>query len=124
MRIDELTTAARDALSAKRVYAEPVERDGVTVIGVAAVGGAGGGGQGEDDKGQHGVGGGFGLTARPVGAYVLKGGNVGWMPAVDVNRLLTSLATVLVVYLLTRSRMARARLKAESKAESLKALRS
>jgi uncharacterized spore protein YtfJ len=114
MKLDELVTTARDALSAKRVFAEPVERDGVTVIGVAAVGGGGGGGHGQDEQGQEGQGGGFGLTARPVGAYVLKGGKVGWMPAVDVNRLLTALAVVVAVFLLTRSRIIRARLKAGS----------
>jgi hypothetical protein len=39
--IDEILSGARDAIAAKRVYAEPVERDGATVIPAAAVRGAG-----------------------------------------------------------------------------------
>jgi uncharacterized spore protein YtfJ len=116
MKLDEMVTGARDALSARRVFAEPVERNGVTVIGVAAVGGGGGGGQGQDEKGEHGEGGGFGLGARPIGAYELKDGKVRWVPAVDVNRLLVALATVLGIFLITRSRIIRARLKASSAA--------
>jgi len=116
MKLDEMMTSTRDALSARRVFAEPVERDGVTVIGVAAVGGGGGGGQGQDQKGDHGEGGGFGLGARPVGVYELRDGKVRWIPAVDVNRLLVTLATVLGIFLVTRSRIIRARLKAASRA--------
>lgn len=114
MKLDELTSTARDTLSARRVFTEPVERDGATVIGAATVGGGGGGGHGQDETGQQGEGGGFGLTARPVGAYILKDGNVRWVPAVDVNRLLATFAALMAVFLITRSRIIRARLKAES----------
>jgi uncharacterized spore protein YtfJ len=116
MKPDELVSSARDSVSARRVFTEPVEKDGVTIIGVAAVGGGGGGGQSQDEKGQRGEGGGFGLAARPVGAYVLKGGKVNWVPAVDVNRLLSIFALLLAVFLITRSRVIRARLKAASRA--------
>lgn len=112
MKLDEMVTGARDALSARRVFAEPVERNGVTVIGVAAVGGGGGGGQGQDEQGE---GGGFGLGARPVGAYELKDGKARWVPAVDVNRLLVAFAAVLGIFLITRARIVMARLKAASK---------
>jgi uncharacterized spore protein YtfJ len=115
MKLDEMVTNTRDALTARRVFAEPVERDGVTVIGVAAVAGGGGGGQGQDERGQQGEGGGFGLGARPVGAYELKDGNLRWVPAVDVNRLLVALSAVIGIFLITRSRIVRARLKAASK---------
>ena len=40
----ELIKGARDALSVRRVFGEPVERDGVTVIPAATVIGGGGGG--------------------------------------------------------------------------------
>lgn len=80
--IDELLRGAQDAIAAKRVYAEPVERDGVTVIPAASVGGGGGGGGDDTNNG----GGGFGLKARPVGAYVISGENVEWKPAIDVQR--------------------------------------
>jgi uncharacterized spore protein YtfJ len=112
MKPDELVSSARDSVSARRVFNEPVEKDGVTIIGVAAVAGGGGSGRGQDEKGQQGEGGGFGLAARPVGAYVLKSGEVNWVPAVDVNRLLAAIALLLAVFLITRSRIIRARLKA------------
>jgi hypothetical protein len=35
--VDELIRGAQDAIAAKRVYGEPVEREGVTVIPAAAV---------------------------------------------------------------------------------------
>ena len=56
--------------SVKRVYGEPYEKDGLTVIPAAVVGGGAGGGAGHDDKGQEGEGGGFGVSGRPAGAYV------------------------------------------------------
>jgi uncharacterized spore protein YtfJ len=82
--IDEILAGARDAISVKRVFGDPIESEGVTVIPVARVGGGGGGGGDNEDNG----GGGFGLGARPVGAYVIKDGEVSWRPAVDVNRII------------------------------------
>jgi uncharacterized spore protein YtfJ len=116
LKLQDLTTTARDALTAKRVYAEPIERDGVTIIAAAAVGGGGGAGGGQDGEGQQGEGGGFGLTARPVGAYVVKNGNVQWVPAIDVSRLLTMLTVIVAVLAISRSRVARARLSAKKAA--------
>jgi len=81
--VDEMLAGARDAMAVKRVYGDPIESDGVTVIPAARVGGGGGGGGDSDHNG----GGGFGLGARPVGAYVIKDGDVSWQPAVDVNRI-------------------------------------
>jgi uncharacterized spore protein YtfJ len=81
--LDSLLQGHRDALNVRRIYGDPVEGDEVTVIPAAAVfGGTGGGG---DNQG-HG-GGGMGLVGRPVGAYVIRGAEVTWKPAVDVNRL-------------------------------------
>ena len=71
-----------DALSVRVVYAEPVEKDGVTLVPAAAVWGGGGAGGGTSDEG-NGEGGGLGLVARPVGAYVIKDGEVRWVPAID-----------------------------------------
>jgi len=79
-----------DALNVRRVFGDPYQADGVTVIPVARVAGGagGGGGQGvhEGDTGR-GFGTGFGVQARPVGVYEVRGSNVVWKPAVDVNRL-------------------------------------
>ena len=108
MDLMETISAARDAITVKRVYGEPYERNGVVVIPAAAVHGGGGGGGGEGD-GQSGIGGGFGLRARPVGAYVIRGEQVSWEPAMDLNRVilggqLLALATLLVVRSIARRR--------------------
>jgi uncharacterized spore protein YtfJ len=108
MDLMETISAARDAITVKRVYGEPYERNGVVVIPAAAVQGGGGGGGGEGD-GQSGSGGGFGLRARPVGAYVIRCEQVSWEPAMDLNRVilggqLLALATLLVVRSIARRR--------------------
>jgi uncharacterized spore protein YtfJ len=113
MTVNELASTVTESITAKRVFAEPVERDGVTVIPAATVGGGGGGGGGHDDEHkQGGEGGGFGLSARPAGAYVIKDGNVSWQPAVDVNRLVATIGAIVVAYLLSRIPVARARARA------------
>jgi uncharacterized spore protein YtfJ len=106
MDFSETIARAQDAISAKRVYGEPYERDGVVVIPAAAIGGGGGGGAGENPESGPGSGGGFGLSARPVGAYVIEEGKVRWESAVDINRLILQvlLAAVGVVFLLRRRR--------------------
>ena len=85
MDVQQMVSEARDAVTVKRVFGEPYERNGVTVIPAATIrGGAGGGGDHRSDEG--GSGGGFGVIARPVGAYVIKDGVVTWQPAFDLNR--------------------------------------
>ncbi|MEV4313509.1 spore germination protein GerW family protein [Actinocrispum sp. NPDC049592] len=107
MKVDELIAKAKESLDVRMVYAEPYERDGVTVIAAAKVVGGGGGGGGHDEKGQEGEGGGFGLTAKPAGAYIIKDGNVRWAPAVDVNRLVATMGVIAVAGLFVASRIAR-----------------
>lgn len=109
MNVNEVLSTAKDAVTVKRVFGEPYEKDGLTVIPAAAVRGGAGGGTGHDEKGQEGEGGGFGLQGRPVGAYVVKDGQVSWRPAVDPNRIVTVTGMVVVAYLLSRIRFARAR---------------
>lgn len=104
MNVHDLVATTRDALTARRVFGEPYERDGVTVIPAAVLRGGAGGGSGQDERGQHGEGGGFGLIARPAGAYILRGGTVRWRPAFDVNRTISVAGTVAVVWLLTAGR--------------------
>ncbi|WP_022916995.1 spore germination protein GerW family protein [Ruania albidiflava] len=90
--------AAREALTVRRVFGEPYEADGVTVIPVARVlGGAGmgyGSGAGRDPRSSEsgpigegsGGGGGFGVRAVPAGVFVVRGGDVTWKPALNLNR--------------------------------------
>ena len=109
MELDKVLNSARDTITVKRVYAEPYEKDGITVIPAAAVRGGAGGGTGHDQKGQEGQGGGFGVAGKPAGAYVIKDGRVSWRPAVDPNRVIMTLGLVAVAYLLRRPRRIRAR---------------
>ena len=91
------------------MFAEPYEQDGVTVIAAATVAGGAGGGGDRDERGQEGEGCGFGVRARPAGAYVIKDGRVWWRPAVDVNRLFATIGEVAIAYLFTRVRIEKAR---------------
>lgn len=105
MTLDEVLSTARDTITVRRVYSEPYEREGLTIIAGAAVSGGGGGGGGHDQRGQEGSGGGFGVNARPAGAFVLRDGKVRWYPAVDVNRFAIVVAVVAVAYLFARARV-------------------
>lgn len=109
MDIKELLAQATKPIEARMVYGDPVEKDGVTVIPAARVTAGGGGGNGEDRRGQRGEGGGLGLIARPVGAFVIKDGNARWEPAVDINRVYVAITTVLVTAAVVVSRILRAR---------------
>lgn len=109
MKITEILSTSQDAVTVRRVYAEPYEKDGVTVIPAAVVSGAAGGGDGRDEKGQEGGGGGFAISGRPAGAYVIEDGRVSWRPAVDPNRIIAMLCLALIAYLLSRPRIVRAR---------------
>src|ERR1700759_4556293 len=81
MQPERQALRAQRLFSAKRVYAEPVERDGVTVIPAARITGGAGAGAGVDKSGNDGGGVGFGVIARPVGAWVIGGGEAKWKPA-------------------------------------------
>jgi uncharacterized spore protein YtfJ len=107
MMVNELVTSASDMITVRRVYAEPYTHDGVTVIAAAAVSGGGGGGAGRDQQNQEGEGGGFGVRGRPSGAYVIKDGNVQWVPAVDVNRIIVMAGVVACAAMLTKLRLAK-----------------
>ena len=111
MEIEEIIGQSRDAVGVRRIFGEPYKRDGVTIIPAAAIrGGSGGGGgagtdfsetsEGADPPseaadaadGEHrptrvgsGGGAGFGLMGRPVGAFVVKDGDVSWRPVIDVT---------------------------------------
>jgi len=98
MNVDELLSGARDAISVRRVFGDPIEHDGVMVVPVAKVGGGGGGGSDNDNNG----GGGFGLGAKPVGVYVIRDGQVSWRPTVDPVRV--ALVVVAALALLLRAR--------------------
>jgi uncharacterized spore protein YtfJ len=116
MDVQEVIAQARDAISVKRVFGEPYEKNGVTIIPAARVGGAGGGGGGEgespDGEGSgKGFGSGFTLSGRPVGAYVIRGQDIHWQPAIDINRIILGGQAVAIVALLTLRTLIKARAK-------------
>ncbi|MEV6828773.1 hypothetical protein [Amycolatopsis sp. NPDC051102] len=87
MKLGQLASAVREVFSARLVYGEPVDRDGVVVIPAATVFGGGGGGAGDSGALPVREGAGFGVLARPAGAFVVRDGSVTWVPAADVARL-------------------------------------
>jgi uncharacterized spore protein YtfJ len=113
MDVQELIGEARDAMTARRVYGDPIERDGTAVIPAAVVRGGAGGGEGKSEAGE-GSGSGFGLMAHPAGAWVVTGERVEWKPAVDVNRLVLGFQVVAVAATLTFGLIALARLRAKN----------
>jgi uncharacterized spore protein YtfJ len=115
MDAQDVIMQARDALTVKRVFGEPYEKNGMTVVPVARVRGGAGGGGGESPQGEgKGSGGGFGMSARPVGMFVVRGEDVSWRPAVDVSRIAIGGQVVAIVALLTVRSIVRTRAKARS----------
>lgn len=121
MDVREVIAQARDAITVKRVFGEPYEKNDLTIIPAARVRGGAGGGGGEGPEGEgKGSGTGFGVSARPVGTYAIRGDDVTWRPAVDVNRIILGTQVVAIVALVTL----RTIMKARAKAATVAALRS
>jgi uncharacterized spore protein YtfJ len=108
----ELLDKTRDALTVQRVFGEPYDKDGVTIVPVAKISGGGGGGGGGAPGEGTGSGAGFGMSAAPAGVYVLKNDKVSWQPAVDVNRVILGGQLVALVALLVLRSLIRARARA------------
>ena len=79
---------AREAKTVRRVYGDPYRKDGLTIIPAAKV------------RSGAGARGGYGVTATPVGVYVLRDGEVEWKPAFNLNRAVLGAMIVAAVALL------------------------
>ena len=112
MNVSELMKRVGENLSVQRAFGSAYEKDGVYLIPVALVAGGGGGGGSPiasahpeaDDlaaSNDDAAGAGFGGVVLPVGAYVIKDGDVRWVPAVNVT--LIALGALGVVRLLLRT---------------------
>ncbi len=97
MDVYEMVDQAREAMTVRRVYGDPYEKDGVMIIPTAKVRDAGGGGYGREDDEEEGSGGGYGISAVPVGAYVVRDGKVKWKPAFNLNRAVLGGQTVVAL---------------------------
>ena len=95
----------KDVMTVQRVFGEPTQVDGVTVLPVAVVRGGGGGGGGggsmpEEHQQGEGAGMGFGVNARGLGVFAVKDGQVTWQPAVDVTRIVLGSQLVAIAALI------------------------
>jgi uncharacterized spore protein YtfJ len=127
MDVENLLAKASDHLSVRRAFGAAYERDGMLIIPVAMVAGGGGGGTAQprnrdaaarpdaltapdatpQESGRTESGGGFGGVVLAAGAYVVKGDQVRWVPAVDPT--IVVLASLSVVRMLTRAWVRRSR---------------
>lgn len=109
MDVESLLAKASENLSVRRAFGAAYEKDGLLIIPVALVAGGGGGGTGparvgrgdpatgavhpssadhdeqSRDSGRADAGGGFGGVVLPSGVFVVKGGQVRWIPALDAT---------------------------------------
>jgi uncharacterized spore protein YtfJ len=109
-----------DSTATEKVFGSPISRDGITVVPVAKVSGGGGGGSSaEGTADAAGSGGGMGMSAKPLGVFVIRGGNVGWRPAVDVNKVIIGVQIVAVIALLTVRALIKARAKRNSSQDEM-----
>ena len=102
MELPEVLGRAADAAQVRRVFGEPIERNGVTIIPTASVrgGAGGGGGRGPKQEEGEGSGGGYGFMAHPAGVFVLRGDQVDWRPALDLGKVILGGQLVAVTFLL------------------------
>jgi uncharacterized spore protein YtfJ len=125
MDVGNLLMKVSDNFSVRRAFGTAYEKDDLLIIPVAVVAGGGGAGTGHprhrdpaagpdilpdgpaghdatpQDSGRVDTGGGFGGLVLPVGAYVVKGGQVRWVSAVDMT--IVVLASLSLVRVLSRT---------------------
>lgn len=121
MKLADLMMEAKQNIGAKGVYGEPYEKNGVTIIPAARIMGGVGGGEGPagapgpggttdlDGTPSTATGAGYGVSGHATGAFVIKGNDVSWVPAVDVNRLMFGFQIVAIVFFLTLRSIAKTR---------------
>ncbi len=104
----ETIERAKDVMTVRRVFGDPYEKNGVTMIPAARVAGGAGGGEGPGGE-ESGHGSGFGMNALPAGAFVIKGDDVQWRPAVDVNKVILGAQVVAIAALFLARAIVKAR---------------
>jgi uncharacterized spore protein YtfJ len=108
--VRETIEQAKEAMTVRRVFGDPYEKNGVIMIPAARVQGGAGGGGGEGPGGEgSGRGSGFGVNAKPAGAFVIRGDDVQWRPAIDVNKVILGAQLIAVFALLLARAVIKAR---------------
>ena len=107
--IKEILDGALAKGDVRRVYGEPVERNGRTIIPVAHIGsgfGFGAGSGGEPGKEGEGGGGGGKVNGKPIGYIEITNDGSHFKPVYDITKLgrMAILATAILVWLLARKR--------------------
>jgi uncharacterized spore protein YtfJ len=109
---DQLLSDGMDSMTVKRVFGEPYESNGIVFVPVATIRGGLGRGEGEgSETAPAGRGGGMGISARPIGAYRIKGDDVEWVPAIDVTRVIVTGQIVAIALLLVIRSVLKARIR-------------
>ena len=102
MRVNDIFQRLGNDINVARVFGQPVERDGVTIVPVAFIAGGGGGGGGSNNGGESGEGGGFGGVVRPLGVFEIKDGTSRFIPAINVTAIvITIILSITLVQLRT-----------------------
>jgi uncharacterized spore protein YtfJ len=113
MELPEVLGRTAEAAQVRRVFGEPIEREGLTVVPTAVVRAGAGGGQGRRPKegrsDSEGVGGGYGFIARPAGVFVIRGDQVEWRPALDLGKVIIGSQLVAITALLVLRSLLRRR---------------
>lgn len=91
----QVLQSAQEAMTARRVFGEPIQAEGATILPVAVIGGGGGGGARSQGGGV-----GYGMGVRAAGVYVIRKGRAAWRPAVNVNLIVAGGQLVAIVALL------------------------
>ena len=103
MDMARMLEVVKDQITVGRVFGDPIEKDGVTLVPVALVMGGVGGGEGSSEQNEQGEGGGYGIVARPLGVYVICGDKVNFKPVINTDRLLGTTALLASALILTRA---------------------
>ena len=94
MDFEALLSKVTESIGTSKAFGPVIERDDVMIIPVSIVVGGGGAGTGTPHdhhegppaaKQGEGKGGGVGTLSWPIGAYVVKNGDVRWVPAFDAT---------------------------------------
>ena len=99
------------AFDRNRIFGDPVTHGDVVLVPVGWVAGGGGGGEGHAPEAApgpeeaEGSGHGWGMVGQAIGAYVIRDGQVRFVPAIDVTKLAAiGMVGVVLLTLLRRRR--------------------